>query len=78
MNQKQFSKYSFRHSEILVYHSKHPCEDIEMMLVAVDFDLGLMKLAPINIDYYVDEAKWIPFDRVDKPIKKMKIITNKK
>ena len=55
MTQEQFSKYSYRHSELMIYHQKHPGVDIEMMLLGVDFDNGVFKLTPVNTGYYEDE-----------------------
>lgn len=75
MDEKQFAKSKFQHSEIIIFHQKHPEEDIEMMLIGIDFDLQMFKLVPFNLDYYEDEAKWIPINRCDKPIKRvMKIV----
>lgn len=68
MTQEQFARYKFRHSEIIIFHQNHPHEDIEMMLVGIDFDLCLLKLAPIDTDYYEDEARWIPIDRCEKKV----------
>lgn len=77
MTQEQFAKYKFQHSEVIIFHQKHPETDIEMMLIGIDFDLNMLKLAPINIDYYEDEAQWIPIERCDKPKKQvMKIVNN--
>ena len=78
MTQEQFSKYSYRHSELMIYHQKHPEVDIEMMLLGVDFDNGVFKLTPVNTGYYEEEPVWINFLYVDKPKRKLKaIICNK-
>ncbi len=78
MTQEQFSKYSYRHSELMIYHQKHPEVDIEMMLLGVDFDNGVFKLTPVDTDYYEEEPVWINFLYVDKPKRKLKaIICNK-
>ena len=66
MTQEEFSKYKFQHSEVIIYHQRHPKEDIEMMLVGIDFDLNMFKLVPIDADYYEDEAKWIPIDVINR------------
>lgn len=52
MTQEQFAKYTYRHSEVMIFHQKHPEADIEMMLLGVDFDNGVFKLVPVDIDYY--------------------------
>ena len=46
MTQEQFARYKFQHSEIIIYHQKHPTIYVEMMLCAVDFDCEVFKLAP--------------------------------
>lgn len=79
MTQKQFAKYKFRHSEIIIFHQKHPAMDVEMMLCAVDFDNEVLKLAPIDVDYYEDNAIWVSREFCDKPRAiRMKVIKGKK
>lgn len=77
MTIEQFSRYKYRHSDIMIYHQKHPDEDIEMMLLGVDFDNGVFKLAPIDTGYYEDEPIWVSYDKVDKKIS-LKVIKGKK
>lgn len=78
MTQEQFAKYSYRHSEIMVFHQQHPEADIEMMLLGVDFDNGVFKLIPVDTGYYEEEPVWVNFLHVDKPKRKLKaIICNK-
>jgi hypothetical protein len=48
MTRNQFIHYSYRHSEIIIYHQKHPEVDIECMLIGVDFDNELFHLVPIR------------------------------
>lgn len=75
MTQEQFARYKFQHSEVIIFHQKHPEADIEMMLVGIDFDLNMLKLCPFDLGYYEDEAKWFPIDRCDKPRKSiMKVV----
>ena len=76
MTDNQFSTYHFRHSEIIVYHQSHPNEDVECMLIGVDFDHGMFHLVPFDMDYYEDKSFWIPYKFCDKQFKKpkMKII----
>lgn len=75
MTREQFAKYNFRHSEIIIFHQKHPAMDVEMMLLAVDFENEVMKLAPFDTDYYEDKAIWVNFQLCDKPrALKMRII----
>lgn len=75
MTQEQFARYKFQHSEIIIYHQKHPTIDIEMMLCAVDFDNEVFKLAPFDTDYYEDEAIWVNRELCDKPRSvRMKVI----
>lgn len=53
--------------------------DVEMMLLAVDFENEVMKLAPFDTDYYEDKAIWVNFQLCDKPrALKMRIIKCKK
>ena len=66
MTQEQFAKYSYRHSEIMVFHQKHPEVDIEMMLVGVNFDYGTFALIPFELDVYEEEVITIPYKYVDK------------
>ena len=66
MTRNQFIHYSYRHSEIIVYHQKHPEVDIECMLIGVDFDNELFHLVPI--DQY-----WLPYTSCDKQFKKPKM-----
>lgn len=73
MTQEQFSKYKFQHSEVIIYHQRHPEADIEMMLVGIDFDNNMLRLVPFDTLYYEDEARWFPIDRCDKPKRKPKL-----
>lgn len=78
MTQEQFAKYTYRHSEVMIFHQKHPEADIEIMLLGVDFDNGVFKLVPVDIDYYEEEPIWVNFLNVDKPRRKLKaIVCNK-
>ena len=78
MTRNQFVNYSYRHSEIIVYHQKHPEEDIECMLIGVDFDNELFHLVPIDQYLYEDKSYWLPYTSCDKFRKKpkMEIIRN--
>jgi hypothetical protein len=73
MTQNQFSNYTYRHSEIIVYHQKHPCVDIECMLIGIDFDNGLFNLYPIDQELYEDKSYWLPFKSCDKKARKPKM-----
>ena len=66
MTQEQFARYTYRHSEVMIYHCKHPFGDIEMMLIGIDFDCGTFHLAPLDLDYYEDRDYWVSFQYVDK------------
>lgn len=68
MNRFQFTHTSFKHSEELIYHQRHPNVDVRMMLLGVDFDNGVFKLAPFDIMSYEDEAIWVNYEFVDKPL----------
>lgn len=68
MTHEQFSRYKYQHSEIMIFHQKHPEADIEMMLLGIDFDNGVFKLSPVDIDYYEDNAIWVSYEKVDKKI----------
>lgn len=79
MTQEQFAKYKFQHSEIIIFHQKHPAIDVEMMLLGVDFENEVLKLAPFDTDYYEDKAIWINYQLCDKPrAVRMKVIKGKK
>lgn len=79
MTQEQFAKYKFQHSEVIIFHQKHPAMDVEMMLLGIDFDNEVLKLAPIDIDYYEDNAIWVNREFCDKPRAiRMKVIKGKK
>lgn len=73
MTQNQFIHYTYRHSEIIIYHQKHPETDIECMLIGIDFDNGLFHLVPINQEYYEDRSYWMPYTSCDKLFKKPKM-----
>ena len=73
MTQNQFAHYSYRHSEVMIFHQSHPQKDIEMMLIGVDFDHEMFQLVPVDRDWYEDEALWVPFKFVDKPRRKPKM-----
>lgn len=76
MTRDQFTKYSYRHSELMILHSKHPETDIDCMLVAVDFDKEVFQLWPLDQEAYEDKSYWVNYEHVDKPKRKpkMKII----
>ena len=69
MTEKQFAKYAYRHSEIIIFHQQHPEEDVECMLLAVDFDYGTFKLAPIDTENYEDKSIYVSYEHCDKPTK---------
>lgn len=49
--------------------------DVEMMLLGVDFENEVFKLAPFDTDYYEDNAIWVNYELCDKPrAVKMKVI----
>ena len=54
MTRNQFIHYSYRHSEIIIYHQRHPDVDIECMMIGVDFDNELFHLVPIDQYLYED------------------------
>lgn len=71
MTHEKFTKYAYRHSELMILHDRK--EDIEMLLLAVDFDRGVFRLAPFWTDYYEDEEIWVSYEYVDKPKRKPKM-----
>lgn len=77
MTRDEFIKYAYRHSEIIIFHQQHPKVDVECMLLAVDFDCGTFKLAPIDTEYYEDESFYVSYEHCDKP-RNAKIIMNGK
>lgn len=77
MTHDEFAKYSYRHSEVIIFHQQHPEVDVECMLLAVDFDCGTFKLAPIDTEYYEDESFYVSYKHCDKP-RKAKIIVDGK
>lgn len=68
MTEEEFTKYSYRHSEAMVYHRKRPRADIDCMLIGVDFDNHLFHLYPFDQETYVGESYWVPCENVDKKI----------
>lgn len=80
MTRNQFVNYSYRHSEVIVYHQKHPEVDVECMLIGVDFDHELFHLVPIDQGLYEDCSYWLPYTSCDKVRRKpkMKIIRNER
>lgn len=79
MTQEQFAKYSYRHSEVMILHQNHPEQDVEMMLIGVDFEGELFHLVPFDLDWYEDKDYWVHYKFVDKKRAKpkMKVIFNK-
>lgn len=75
MTHEQFTKYKYQHGEVIIFHQKHPKMDIEMMLLGVDFENEVFKLAPFDTDYYEDNAIWVNYELCDKSrAVKMKVI----
>lgn len=50
MTQNQFATYHYRHSEVMIWHTKHPDHDIECMLVGIDFEGEMFRLVPLDLD----------------------------
>ena len=73
MTDNQFATYSFRHSEIIVFHSLHPEADVECMLLGVDFEHGMFHLVPFDDWLYEDRSFWVPYKFCDKQYKKPKM-----
>lgn len=59
MTQNQFATYHYRHSEVMIWHTKHPDHDIECMLVGVDFEGEMFRLVPLDLDWYEDKEYWV-------------------
>ncbi|MBP3212385.1 MAG: hypothetical protein J6M41_07440 [Prevotella sp.] len=55
MTQNQFANYHYRHSEVMLWHTKHPDCDVECMLIGVDFDGEMFHLVPIDQEWYEDK-----------------------
>lgn len=68
MTEEQFAKYSYRHSEVLIYHCTRPKVDIECMLIGIDFDNHMFHLWTIDQELYEDKTYWVPCEKVDKKI----------
>ena len=66
MTQNQFATYHYRHSEVMIWHTKHPDHDIECMLEGVDFEGEMFRLVPLDLDWYEDKEYWVHFKYVDK------------
>lgn len=73
MTQNQFATYQYRHSEVMIWHTKHPDHDIECMLVGVDFEGEMFRLVPLDLDWYEDKEYWVHFKYVDKKRRKPKM-----
>ena len=78
MTEEQFARYKFRRCEPIIFHQRHPTMDVEMMLLAVDFENEILKLAPIYTNLYEDNAIWVYREFCDKPRAIMKIVKWKK
>lgn len=68
MTKEQFASYTYRHSEVMILHNKHPEVDIEMLLLGVDFDNQVFKLIPIDVSLYEEEPIYVNYELVDKKI----------
>ena len=82
MTKKEFASYSFRHSEIIIYHQPRPREDIEMLLIGVDFDNLMLHLYPVDVEWYEEESMWMPIEMCDKKrawdMKQKRVFINEK
>ena len=52
MTQNQFANYHYRHSEMMIWHTKHPEQDVECMLIGVNFEAELFPLVPFDQAWY--------------------------
>lgn len=78
MTQEQFARYSYRHSETIIYHQKHPEADVECMLLGVSFETEMFHLVPFDQGYYEDKSFWVPYRYCDKKaVMRVKINKNK-
>lgn len=73
MTANQWHTYSYRHSEIIIFHQQHPEEDVECMLIGVDFDHETFHLVPFDQELYEDISFWSPYKFCDKPHRKPKM-----
>lgn len=73
MTQNQFANYHYRHSEVMVWHTQHSDHDIDCMLVGVDFEGEMLRLVPLDLDWYEDKSYWVHYKFVDKPRRKPKM-----
>lgn len=73
MTQNQFVNYHYRHSEVMLWHVKHPDHDVECMLIGVDFEGELFRLVPLDQSWYEDIEYWVHYKFVDKLRRKPKM-----
>ena len=71
MTEKEFIRYSFRHSEIIEFVRPVEKEIVTpCLLLAVDFEQALFKLEPIDKEIYSNKDFWCRREYCRKPEKK--------
>lgn len=62
MTPEEFTKLKFRQFEPITYSDTINHIATECMLLAIDFEQGLFRLAPIFESPYCDEKFWVRFE----------------
>lgn len=74
MTREEMVKRSFKPYMVLIFHDRD--KDVEMMLLAVNFDNEVFTLSPVYTDFYEDDAITVSISKVSFPKKstKMKVL----
>lgn len=73
MKQSDFAKRKWGHSEEIIYNHKSLDISVSCMLLAVDFEEGLFKLTPFDIENYEKTPFWCRFENCERPFPRLKV-----
>lgn len=73
MTQEEFAKKRWQHSEAIEYSHPRSSRIVECMLLAIDFENGLLKLEPFDKEIYEDKSFWARVENCKRPAPKLKV-----
>lgn len=65
MTREEMVKRAFKPYMVLIFHDRD--KDVEMMLLAVNFDNEVFTLSPIDTDFFEDDAITVSISKVSFP-----------